>query len=156
MWVDFAQVAVFIVVSLAFFAFNMFLSRLVRPHNPGGQKATSYECGEQALGDSFIQFNTRFYLIALDFLIFDVEIVLLFPWAVSLKQTGWAGFWAFALFFAILALGLAWVWIKGGLEWVKSVARALPASSTPLDGTGGPRTRLHSLEPAIEAASPAE
>ena len=102
-----------------FIFFNLGLGSLVRPKNPYPEKLSTYECGEEPIGGSWIQFNIRFYVIALDFIIFDVEVVLLYPWAVVAADFGWYGFWAMSLFVFILLVGLAFAWKKGSLEWVK-------------------------------------
>lgn len=105
------------------------LSFLLSPKKPNPEKLTTYECGEDPVGNANIQFNIRFYIIGLIFLIFDVEILFLFPWATVfadnffIKNIPHWGIYAFAemtIFVVILLLGLAYVWIKGDLEWVKS------------------------------------
>jgi NADH-quinone oxidoreductase subunit A len=80
-----------------------------------------YECGEDPVGDTHIKFNARFYVIALIFLIFDVEIVFLFPWAVVFRQIGVLAFVEMFIFIGILLVGLAYVWAKGDLEWIRSI-----------------------------------
>ena len=81
----------------------------------------AYECGEEPVGDTRIKFNTRFYVIALIFLIFDVEIVFLFPWAVVYRKIGMLAFVEMLIFIVILLVGLAYVWAKGDLEWIRSI-----------------------------------
>ena len=95
----------------------MLVSRATGTHNPTPEKLSEYECGFPAFEDSRSQFDVRFYLVAILFIIFDLEAAFLFPWAVSLKETGWTGWAAMMIFLAELALGLAYAWKKGALEW---------------------------------------
>ena len=104
-------------LSTAFVVLPMFISRLSGTHNPTAEKLSEYECGFPAFEGSRAQFDVRFYLVAILFIIFDLEAAFLFPWAVSLKQTGWLGWGAMMIFLAELALGLAYAWKKGALEW---------------------------------------
>ncbi len=106
-------------------------SSLVRPHNPTREKVLPYECGENPVGTPWgVQFNIRFYVFALVFLIFDVEAVMLIPWAVVVKELGMPALTAGFIFIGMLALGLADVWRKGDLEWVREEERtALKATS---------------------------
>ena len=87
--------------------------------NKGGDKLTSYECGELPEGSAWVKFNIRFYVIALVFLIFDVEVVFLFPWAVVYQELGLLAFIEAFIFVMILVVGFAYVWVKGDLNWVK-------------------------------------
>jgi len=111
----------FLIVALAlsagFVVLPMLVSRLTGTHNPNADKLAEYECGFPAFEDSRSQFDVRFYLIAILFIVFDLEAAFLFPWAVSLKETGWTGWFAMIIFLAELALGLAYAWKKGALEW---------------------------------------
>jgi NADH-quinone oxidoreductase subunit A len=118
---DFANVLVYIVVSAGFIFGSMTLGRIIRPHRPTPQKLTTYECGEETIGSAWIQFNVRFYIIALIFLIFDVEIAVLFPWTLIFKKMGFLGFAEILLFVGILVVGFAYVWVKGDLEWLRSL-----------------------------------
>ncbi|MEO7815015.1 MAG: NADH-quinone oxidoreductase subunit A [Sphingomicrobium sp.] len=104
-------------LSAAFVVLPMLVSRLTGAHNPTAEKLSEYECGFPAFEDSRSQFDVRFYLVAILFIVFDLEAAFLFPWAVSLKQTGWIGWGAMMIFLAELALGLAYAWKKGALEW---------------------------------------
>lgn len=119
MLLDYANVLIFVGVGSFFIVFNLFLGSLFRPHNPDPEKLSTYECGEEPVGGSWIQFNIRFYVVALDFIIFDVEVVLLYPWAVVAQEFGWYGFVAASIFMTILIVGLAFAWRKGTLEWVR-------------------------------------
>jgi NADH-quinone oxidoreductase subunit A len=89
----------------------------LRPKRPDPVKADTYECGVETEGDTWVQFNARYYVYALIFVVFDVEVVFLYPWAVSFSTVGIAGFVAGALFLAILAVGLGYDWAKKALEW---------------------------------------
>ena len=102
------------------------IAKLVRPSKPGGEKGVAYECGELPVGSSWVRFNIRFYLVALFFIVFDVEVLFLYPWATVFKDlfpvAGSLVFVEMAVFIAILVIGLAYVWAKGDLDWVKTLA----------------------------------
>lgn len=119
MLTDYISVFVFLVVAAGFVVVNLFLSRLLRPRNPYPEKLSSYECGEDPEGQSWVQFNIRFYVVALIFLIFDVEITLLYPWGVVMRRLGLFAYLEMLVFVLILGAGLVYVWKKGDLEWVK-------------------------------------
>jgi len=93
------------------------LGRLVAPHRPDSDKNSPYECGFEAFEDSRMKFDVRYYLVAILFIIFDLEIAFLFPWAVVLKQIGMFGFMAMVVFLTILVVGFIYEWKKGALEW---------------------------------------
>jgi NADH-quinone oxidoreductase subunit A len=116
---EFSVVLVFLFVGVIFVAAGIFVAALIRPSRPNPRKNSTYESGEEPIGSPWIQFNNRFYIIALAFIIFDVELVMLFPWAVAFKELGWFAFWGMIVFAAILALGLAYDWAKGLLDWEK-------------------------------------
>ena len=121
MLMSFASVLVFFVVGFVFLAITLLLSRLLQPRGkPGADKYVPYECGELPEGSAWIRFNIRFYVVALIFIIFDVEIVFLLPWAVVFKRLGAFAFIEGLIFIGILLVGLAYVWRKGDLEWVKA------------------------------------
>lgn len=120
MYFDYFNVFVFIVTGLLFVFINMFVGGLVRPQKPTAEKLSPYECGEEVIGDSWIRFDIRFYTTALIYLVFAVEIAFLFPWAIVLREIGPLALWEGLVFIAILGLGLAYVWAKGDLDWVKS------------------------------------
>ena len=109
--------AVALGLSFAFVVLPMIVARLTGAHRPDPQKLSEYECGFPAFEDSRAQFDVRFYLIAILFIVFDLEAAFLFPWAVSLDETGWVGWIAMMIFLAELAFGLAYAWKKGALEW---------------------------------------
>jgi NADH-quinone oxidoreductase subunit A len=120
MLAHFGSVLLFLVVGLIFLAIVLVLSRLLQAKGaPGKDKFIPYECGEIPEGSAWIRFNIRFYVVALIFIIFDVEIVFLLPWAVVFKRLGTFAFIEGLIFIGILVVGLAYVWKKGDLEWVK-------------------------------------
>ncbi|MFP4369429.1 MAG: NADH-quinone oxidoreductase subunit A [Candidatus Kapaibacterium sp.] len=119
MLTNFGVILIFLIIGVMFVAAGLIVAAIIRPSNPTPEKLTTYESGEEPIGSPWIQFNTRFYIVALAFLIFDVELVLLFPWAIVFKDLGWYAFWAMAVFVFILVLGLAYDWAKGYLEWEK-------------------------------------
>ena len=119
--VGYLPILFFLIVALAmsagFVVLPMLVSRLTGTHRPDPAKLAEYECGFPAFEDSRSQFDVRFYLIAILFIVFDLEAAFLFPWAVSLSETGWTGWLAMMVFLAELGLGLAYAWMKGALEW---------------------------------------
>lgn len=104
-------------ISCVFVFLPMGVSRLTGTHNPTAEKLSEYECGFPAFEEPRSQFDVRFYLVAISFIIFDLEASFLFPWAVSLDDTGWTGWLAMMTFLGILAIGLTYEWKKGALEW---------------------------------------
>jgi NADH-quinone oxidoreductase subunit A len=130
-------------VSLAFF-----VVRLLAPNKPNPEKLTSYECGEEPVGSAWMPFNSRFYVIALIFLLFDVEMVFVIPWAtvfgdktaiVADKRWGWLSLTEMFVFLGILILGLIYVWVKGDLDWIK------PKVITPTVSSQVPHTLYEQL-----------
>ena len=127
---EFGEVLIFIVGGLIFLLGGLFTSWIIRPSRPNDQKLSTYESGEEPMGSARGRVNTRFYIIALIFLLFEVEIIFLFPWATVfgseelIDQTnglwGWFSLGEMFIFIFILALGLAYVWVKGHLDWPKS------------------------------------
>jgi NADH-quinone oxidoreductase subunit A len=116
---EFGRVLIFLIVGGVFVAGGLIVAWLLRPNRPYPSKLTTYECGEVPVGDTRVRFNIRFYVVALVFLIFDVEVVFLFPWAVVYKNLGWFAFIEMLVFLAILLVGYAYVWRKGDLDWDK-------------------------------------
>ena len=114
---DFAAVAVFLLLGIGFVLFTFLLSKLIRPSAPNPIKQSTYECGEDPFGSGWIQFNVRFYIFALMFVIFDVETVFLFPWAVAYQSLGLFALVEMLVFIGILLFGLAYAWRKGLLKW---------------------------------------
>jgi len=115
---DYAILAVFLILGIGFVLVTLFVAKLVRPSRPGRVKLQSYECGEAPVGNSWIQYNVGYYIYALIFVIFDVEVVFLFPWAVSYQKLGLFAFVEMLIFLAILIFGLVYAWRKGALKWV--------------------------------------
>ena len=109
--------AIALILSSAFVFLPMLVSRLTGTHNPTPEKLTEYECGFPAFEGSRAQFDVRFYLVAILFIIFDLEAAFLFPWAVSLDLTGWPGWITMMVFLGELAVGLAYAWKMGALDW---------------------------------------
>ena len=106
-----------LLLSTAFVVLPMLVSRLTGSHKPTTDKLSEYECGFPAFEDSRAQFDVRFYLVAILFIVFDLEAAFLYPWAVSLKEIGWTGWIAMMGFLAELILGFVYAWKKGALEW---------------------------------------
>ncbi len=104
-------------LSALFVFLPMGVSRLTGAHNPDAEKLSEYECGFPAFEDPRSQFDVKFYLVAISFLLFDLEAAFLFPWAVSLEFTGWTGWIGMMIFLGILAVGLAYEWKMGALDW---------------------------------------
>ncbi|MBI3317886.1 MAG: NADH-quinone oxidoreductase subunit A [Candidatus Omnitrophica bacterium] len=107
----------FLLGALAVPLFPVLLARFVAPKKPGPIKQESYECGVEAKGDVWVQFRIQYYVFAILFVVFDVEALFLFPWAVIFKEAGVPGLIAMGIFLGILALGLLYAWIEGALEW---------------------------------------
>jgi NADH:ubiquinone oxidoreductase subunit 3 (subunit A) len=103
---------------------NLLVWWLIRPRRFSEEKLTTYECGESPEGSAWVQFNIRFYVFALIFIVFDVEAVFLFPWAAVFRELGMLAFVEGLVFIGILVVALAYVWRKGDLEWVRSEDRA--------------------------------
>jgi len=113
-------VPVFIFVALIVIAIplTLLLAKLVRPSNPTKTKQMAYECGVDPIGDARARYTIRFYIVAILFVVFDVETIFLFPWAIQYKALGLFGLVEMLVFLAILIAGYVWVWKKGALEWV--------------------------------------
>jgi NADH-quinone oxidoreductase subunit A len=135
---EFGVVLAFVVVAVGFGLATITLSRLVGPRIPNAEKSTIYECGERPIGVAWFNFNPRFYLVALVFVIFEVDIALTFPvatvyrdWVAAADPTfAWIAFTELFLFTLILVVGLVWVWAHGDLEWVKTLERISPLGGT--------------------------
>ncbi|MBT3179659.1 MAG: NADH-quinone oxidoreductase subunit A [Candidatus Marinimicrobia bacterium] len=119
MYRDFGTVLVAVILGIIMVAVPLIVQSLVAPSKKTKEKLETYECGEVSEGSAWLQFNIRFYVIALIFLIFDVEVVFLFPWAVVFKDLGLLAMVEMTIFLLILIVGLAYVWIKSDLDWVK-------------------------------------
>lgn len=130
---EFGQILLFLIGGILFLSLSFLVARLVRPNRPNEQKLETYESGEQPLGTAWSQFNMRFYIVALIFILFEVEIVFLFPWATVfankelMEQTngawGWFSLIEMIIFILILALGLAYAWVNGLLDWITPAAK---------------------------------
>jgi NADH-quinone oxidoreductase subunit A len=114
---EYLPILVFLVIALAMSAIMVGLSLVVAVRNPDKEKLSAYECGFDAFDDMRNKFDVRFYLVAILFIIFDLEIAFLFPWAVSLGHIGLLGFWSMVVFLGILTVGFVYEWKKGALEW---------------------------------------
>ena len=114
---DYFSIILFLLVAVII-SFGFVLANfLVAPSNPDPEKLSAYECGFEAFDDSRMEFDVRFYLVAILFIIFDLEIAFLFPWAISLGNIGALGFWSMMIFLSILTIGFIYEWKKGALEW---------------------------------------
>ena len=114
---DYATILIFLFISIGLgFAFIV-VNFLFSPSNPDPEKLSAYECGFEAFDDARMKFDVRFYLVAILFIIFDLEVAFLFPWAVSLGNIGLLGFWSMMFFLFILTVGFIYEWKKGALEW---------------------------------------
>ncbi len=119
MYRDFGTAFIFVFIGIVLVAAPLLIQRILSPQRKTLDKMSTYECGEAVEGPAWVKFNIRFYVVALIFIIFDVEVVFLFPWAVVYKELGLFAFVEMMIFIGVLALGLAYVWRKGDLEWVK-------------------------------------
>ena len=104
-------------LSVGFVVLPMLVARLTGAHKPDPQKLSEYECGFPAFEDARAEFDVRFYLVAILFIIFDLEVAFLFPWAITFGGLGWYGFWSMMIFLAVLTVGFIYEWKKGALEW---------------------------------------
>jgi len=114
---DYSAVLIFILLGIGLVLFTFLMARIVAPHRPGKAKNETYECGIPIIGKSWVQFNNRFYIFALIFVIFDVEAIFLFPWAVAYKSLGWFALIEMVIFIGILLVALVYAWMKGALKW---------------------------------------
>jgi NADH-quinone oxidoreductase subunit A len=114
---DLIVIATFVLLGAAFVVVTLAASWLVSPKKPSAEKSTTYECGVEPVGSPWVQFRVGYYVYALLYVVFDIETVFLYPWAVVFKQTGWFVFAEMIIFIAILAAGLAYAWKEGALKW---------------------------------------
>ena len=144
---DFGNILLFLITGVLFVAIALFASKLVRPHRPNPDKLSTYECGEEPIGDARIQFNNRFYIIGLMFLIFEVEILLLFPWAMVFQDMGWYAFSAMFVFVFLIFIGFIYELGKGHLKW------DLPSPAVPeyVEGVGVVETEIRTEEDEFES-----
>ena len=114
---DYFSIILFLFIAVVL-SFGFVLANfLAAPSNPDPEKLSAYECGFEAFDDSRMEFDVRFYLVAILFIIFDLEIAFLFPWAITLGNIGALGFWSMMIFLSVLAIGFIYEWKKGALEW---------------------------------------
>ena len=114
---DYFSIIVFFVIALGLSCVFIILNYMLSPKNPDPEKLSAYECGFEPFNDSRIEFDVRFYLVAILFIIFDLEIAFLFPWAISLGNIGFLGFISMMIFLFILTVGFVYEWKKGALDW---------------------------------------
>ena len=114
---NYLPILIFILIGLAVGAAFLVIGFVLAPHQPDEEKGSPYECGFEAFEDARMKFDVRFYLVAILFILFDLEIAFFFPWAVVLDQVGPVGFWAMMVFLGILVIGFIYEWKKGALEW---------------------------------------
>ena len=114
---NYLPILIFIAIGIAIGCLPLIVSRILGPHKPNAQKRAPFECGFSAFEDARMPFDVRYYLVALLFIIFDLETAFLFPWAISLREIGWFGFISMMIFLAILLVGFIFEWKKGALEW---------------------------------------
>ena len=114
---DYLSIIIFLFIALGLSIGFIVLNFLFSPKNPDPEKLSAYECGFEAFSDSRMEFDVRFYLVAILFIIFDLEIAFLFPWAISLGNIGPMGFWSMMIFLFILTVGFVYEWKKGALDW---------------------------------------
>ncbi len=117
MLANYVPVLIFLLVAMIFGAAMLLVGRVMGPHKPDSEKLSPYECGFEAFEDSRMKFDVRYYLVAILFIIFDLEIAFLFPWAIALDSVGMFGFIAMMIFLGVLVIGFAYEWMKGALEW---------------------------------------
>ena len=114
---EYFSIILFLLIAIALSFGFIIANYLAAPSNPDPEKLSAYECGFEAFDDSRMEFDVRFYLVAILFIIFDLEIAFLFPWAISLGSIGALGFWSMIIFLAVLTVGFVYEWKKGALEW---------------------------------------
>lgn len=137
---EFGEVLLFIIAGVVFILLSLFASKLIRPNRPNAQKLATYESGEEPISTAWTQFNIRFYIVALIFILFEVELIFLFPWATVfarkelIEQTnglwGWFTLVEMIIFILVLALGLAYAWVNGLLDWVRPQQKPTDYEST--------------------------
>ena len=131
------SIAIFLGFGLAFVLVNLLVGKVVRPTMPNAEKEAIYECGEPTIGNSWVQFDLRFYIVALFYLIFDVEVAMIYPWAVVYREMPLVALVLGAPFIGIVIIGYAYEWYSGSLDWVRS------SINTSVKGTSG--INMHQL-----------
>ncbi|HZY22950.1 MAG: NADH-quinone oxidoreductase subunit A [Microvirga sp.] len=114
---DYLPLVIFIGVALVIGLGLLLAPFIIAYQNPDAEKLSAYECGFNAFDDARMKFDVRFYLVAILFIIFDLEVAFLFPWAITFGELGWFGFWSMMIFLGVLTVGFAYEWKKGALEW---------------------------------------
>jgi len=114
---DYLPIILFLIIALGLSASFVILNFILAPQKPDPEKLSAYECGFEPFEDSRMEFDVRFYLVAILFIIFDLEIAFLFPWAISLGNIGFLGFISMMIFLSILTVGFIYEWKKGALDW---------------------------------------
>ncbi len=114
---NYLPVLIFLIIGMMIGVLPFAAGRILGPRKPNKAKESPYECGFEAFDDARLPFDIRFYLVAILFIIFDLETAFLFPWAVVLHKIGWTGFWAMMIFLSVLIVGFIYEWKKGALEW---------------------------------------
>lgn len=115
---DFSAIGIFLIVAIAFPIITLAVSSLVRPNRPSPEKQTTYECGLDTQGETWVQFKSNYFMYALIFVAFDVETIFLYPWAVQFKSLGLFAFIEMIIFMTILIIGFWYAWKEGALEWM--------------------------------------
>ncbi|MEX0686272.1 MAG: NADH-quinone oxidoreductase subunit A [Balneolales bacterium] len=119
MHLDFGNILLYLIHGTLFVALALFVASILRPNRPDAEKLATYECGEEPVGSARIQFNNRFYIVGLMFLIFEVEVVLLFPWAVVFQEVGWYAFFVMLVFVSLIFIGFIYELGSGHMQWDK-------------------------------------
>ena len=114
---EYMPIIIFLAIGAILAVVFLLAARIIAPYNPDPEKVSAFECGFNAFDDARMKFQVRFYLVSILFIIFDLEVAFLFPWAVSLKGLGAVGFWSMMVFLGILTIGFIYEWKKGALEW---------------------------------------
>ena len=114
---EYLPIMIFLGLAIALGAILIFAAAIIAVSNPDPEKVSAYECGFNAFDDARMKFDVRFYLVSILFIIFDLEVAFLFPWAVAFKDLSMVGFWSMMMFLGVLTIGFAYEWKKGALEW---------------------------------------
>ena len=114
---EYLPIMIFLGLAIALGAILIFAAAIIAVSNPDPEKVSAYECGFNAFDDARMKFDVRFYLVSILFIIFDLEVAFLFPWAVAFKDLSMVGFWSMMVFLGVLTIGFAYEWKKGALEW---------------------------------------
>ena len=114
---DYLPIILFLIIALGLSCAFVVINFILSPNNPDPEKLSAYECGFEPFQDSRMEFDVRFYLVAILFIIFDLEIIFLFPWAIALRELEPFGFWSMMFFLFVLTIGFIYEWVKGALDW---------------------------------------